>query len=241
MTENVDVDTYGRSDCTLAGIAAGAFGVGQAFLAEQGNPRAMRVEQRFSLWTPHEPLGSGANPEFGRLSLPGSLWLIGLGNMGQAFLWSLFMLPYDDPRQVLLFLQDDDLVDRENWGTSVLVQRGRYDVLKTKVAEEWADRRGFRVRRIDRRLDESLRRDPKEPGIALSGLDRMPPRRLLGGANFEYVIDAGLGTTTASYQNLRVNVFDRTADPAKHFDGVDDRDEETAASLLRLPAYKELT
>jgi hypothetical protein len=52
--------------------------------------------------------------------------------------------------------------------------------LKTKIAEEWAEARKFRVRRIDRRLDKHLRRTDQEPLLALAGLDRMPPRRLLG-------------------------------------------------------------
>jgi hypothetical protein len=231
----------GRGDIAVAGVAAGSLAVGQAFLAEQGDPRAGRTNQCLSLWSPDALAADAENPALGDISLPRSLWLIGLGNLGQAYLWSLFMLPYANAQGVMLYLQDDDLVDRENWGTSVLVERGRYGILKTKIAEEWADRRQYRVRRIDRRFDGHTRRHAGEPGIALSGLDRMPPRRLLGGAGFEYIIDCGLGATAASYQDLRINVFDRAADPVKHFDGVEDRTEETAAALLQLPAYQELT
>src|SRR5579863_7345250 len=39
----------GRSDCTLAGVAAGALAVGQAFLAEQGDIRAGKTAQTISL------------------------------------------------------------------------------------------------------------------------------------------------------------------------------------------------
>lgn len=231
----------GCGGCPLAGIAAGALAVGQAFLAEQGDVRAGKSNQSLSLWSPEISPPDAENPPLRDISLPRSLWLIGLGNLGQAYLWSLFTLPYAEPKDVMLYLQDDDLIDRENWGTSVLVERGRYDILKTKFAEEWADRRAFRVRRIDRRFDEQVKRQSDEPGLALSGLDRMPPRRRLGGAGFEYIIDCGLGATATSYQDLRVNVFDRSADPARHFEGVDDRTAETTAALLQLPAYKEIT
>jgi len=231
----------GRSECALAGVAAGALAVGHAFLAEQGDPRAGRVNLCLSLWSPDALPADAENPALSELSLPKSLWLIGLGNLGQAYLWSLFMLPYAEPQSVMLYLQDDDLIDRENWGTSVLVERGRYNILKTKVAEEWANRRDFRVRRIDRRFDERTRRNADEPGLALSGLDRMGPRRLLGGGGFEYVIDSGLGATAASYQDFRINVFDAATDPAQHFEGVEDRTAETAAALLQLPAYEEIT
>lgn len=128
----------------------------------------------------------------------------------------------------------------QKWGTSILVRRGRYGDLKTRAAEQWATRRKFLVRRIDRRLDAELRRQPTEPVIALAGLDRMPARRLLGHPGFEYVIDAGLGATATDYQRFRINVFDRNHDPAKHFEGVEDRTEEAIRELLELPAYKEL-
>lgn len=119
------------------------------------------------------------------------------------------------------------------------MRRGRYGSLKTKDAEEWARKRGFKVRRIDRRLDAHTRRADTEPGVALSGLDRMLPRRLLGLPGFEYIIDAGLGAEAGDYHRLRVNVFDRNRDPATHFAGVEDNTVERIAALRRLDAYRE--
>jgi len=235
--------SIGRSDCVLAGVAAGALAVGQAFLAQQGDPRAGKAHREVSLWFPHLSQNSAADPGPAQehCSLPLAFWLIGLGNLGQAYVWSLSMLPYPNADDVLLFLQDDDLVRKENWGTSVLVRRSRYGALKTRIAEEWATARRFRARRIDRRLDEHLRRTPLEPAIALAGLDRMPPRRLLGLPGFEYIIDAGLGATAADYQKVRVNVFDVNGDPAKHFEGVEDREPQSVEQLMQLEAYQELT
>jgi hypothetical protein len=234
--------TLGRGDCVLAGVAAGALAVGQAFMAEQGNPRAGRTTQYLSLWSPE--MGENSlhtpGPAQAECHLPLHLWLVGLGNLGQAFLWSLSMLPYPDPDQVLLFLQDDDFVRKENWGTSILVHRGRYGILKTRMAEEWAETRKFHVRRIDRRLDQHLRRTDQEPLLALAGLDRMPPRRLLGLPGFDYVIDAGLGATATDYQKVRLNVFDSTIDPARHFEGVEDETEHRVAQLMQLPAYQKI-
>lgn len=232
----------GRSDCPLAGVAAGALAVGQAFLAEQGDLRAGKTPQIMSLWAPE--LGEKGvrerGPVLGESRLPTALWFVGLGNLGQAYLWSLTQLPYPRPAEVLLFFQDDEYVGSENWGTSILVERGRYDVLKTLVAEEWALQRGFRVRRIDRRLDEHLMRSDSEPGIALAGLDRMPTRRILGGRGFEYVIDAGLGATVGDYRKFRINVFDSGNNPGEHFRGVEDQTAQTAQKLMQLPAYQEL-
>lgn len=233
----------GRGDCAVAGIAAGALAVGQAFLAEQGDLRAGRTVQRLSLWSPEAAEHSVQlpGPPLKELYLPASLWLVGLGNLGQAYLWSLSLLPFLEPQKLLLFLQDDQRVERENWGTSVLVKRGCYGQLKTRIAEDWATGRGFQVRRIDRRLDTQLTRSGTEPSLALAGLDSMPARRLLGGRGFEYVIDAGLGATVADYRKFRLNVFDRNGDPAAHFRGVEDQTKKIVEGLLQMPAYQQLS
>jgi hypothetical protein len=232
----------GRGDCALAGVSAGALAVGQAFLAEQGDLRAGKTTQSLSLWAPgpNELISDQIGPCAGEVYLPSELWFIGLGNLGQAYLWSLAMLPYPRPEDVHLFFQDDQRIGRENWGTSVLVQRGRYGILKTRIAEEWATGRGFQVRRLDRRFDEHILRSDTEPGIALAGLDRMPARRLLGHRGFEYIIDAGLGATVADYQKFRINVFSRSEDPAMHFQGVEDQQVQVAQELMQLPAYQDL-
>jgi hypothetical protein len=232
----------GKSDCSLAGAAAGALAVGQAFLAEQGDHRAGRSVQQLSLWAPElgEQAGCSSGPSLNEIYLPTALWIVGLGNLGQAYLWALTLLPYPRPADVLLFFQDDQKVGKENWGTSVLVQRGRYGVLKTRIAEEWATTRGFEVRRVDRRMREQQTRSDHEPGILLAGLDRMPPRRMLGRYGFDYIIDAGLGTTAADYRKVRLNVFDATEDPAAHFHGVEDPTAQVGEELMKLPAYQEL-
>ena len=232
--------TIGRGDCVLAGIGSGALAVGQAFLAEQGDPRAGEAVQVLSLWRPDLGLDDASDPGPDAFYLPEGFWLFGLGNLGQAYLWAMCMLPFDEATRVLVFLQDDDLIEEENWGTSILVQRGRYGILKTLVAEEWVCRRGFRARRIDRRLDRHLRCGDREPAIALAGLDAIPARRLLGLPGFGYVIDAGLGATAADYQKFRVNVFGKGRDPAQHFAGVEDDKGSTVQGLMELPAYKEL-
>lgn len=230
----------GRGDCILAGVAAGALAVGQAFMAEQRNPRAGRTTQALSLWSPDTANPTEPGPLQAECYLPLALWFIGLGNLGQAFLWSLSMLPYAEPEKIILYLQDDDTVKKENWGTSILVRRGRYGALKTRIAEEWAEARKFRARRIDRRLDQYLRIADREPLLALAGLDRMPPRRLLGLPGFEYVIDAGLGATAADYRKVRVNVFDSSLDPAQHFEGIEDDTDSRVAELMKLSAYQEI-
>jgi hypothetical protein len=173
------------------------------------------IQSEIDLW----PVAEGERPpSFSEIYLPGALWLIGLGNLGQAFLWALAALPYSDPSKVNLVLQDRDTVKEENWGTSVLVRKEAYGELKTQVAEDWARTKGFTVRRIDRRLLAGDRLEYDDPRVALSGVDSVDVRRRMGEVGFECIVDAGLGRSASDFDRYRVTVCDDNHPIDKHFD-----------------------
>ncbi len=234
-----DTRDLGPSGCALAGVAAGALAVAEAFSAEQDNPSAGLRAQTVSLWSLQDGL---SERDLGpvEFSAPTSLWMIGLGNLGQANLWSLSTLRYAESPNRNLYLQDMQEFGPENWGTSVLVERGRYGVLKTKVAEDWAVGCGFKVHRVDRRLDQYQRLFDDEPSLALVGLDRIRLRRLVDGVGFRYVFDSGLGATAAAYRTFRLNTFDSQFTASKHFEKLQDADDRDLASNLQLPEYQNL-
>ncbi|MBR8190548.1 hypothetical protein KDW82_16020 [Burkholderia vietnamiensis] len=209
-----------RGDNPLVGIAAGALAVGRAFEAERS--RCYELKSEIDLWPTTD--GHEDAPCFSDIFLPGALWLIGLGNLGQAFLWTLMMLPYGDPNEVSLVLQDRDKITEENWATSVLVGDGTYGVLKTRVAEQWALAKGFNVRRIDRLLVAADRLDDGDPRVALCGVDKVEPRKQLANVGFDCIVDAGLGRTAADFDRYRVSVFDSARRISEHFANQSDRD-----------------
>lgn len=229
----------GDGSCVLAGIAAGALAVGQVFLAEQGDMRGCREAQAISLWTPGDASSPWENSGPREFCVPSSLWLFGLGNLGQSYLWSLLMLTLADAQQLTVYLQDDDELENDNWGTSILAERDQIGILKTRLCEQWLERRGFRARRVDRRLDEHLHRTEREPLIALAGFDNMESRRMLGNPGFDFVVDAGLGSTARDYHKFRINTFDASGDPATHY-SMPTGSDRAVAELLKLPAYAEL-
>ena len=201
----------------LPGIAAGALAVGTAFEAER--KPYVDFEGEVDLW----PVGAGQKaPEFEEVFLPKALWLIGLGNLGQAFLWTLAALPFRDPGKVSLVLQDRDTITEENWATSILVKEETYGSLKTRVAEQWASAKGFDARRIDRRLSARDRLEDDDPRLALSGVDKIQARKLMAEVGFDCIVDAGLGHTAHNFDRYRVNVFDRTRPIDEHFAEQDD-------------------
>jgi len=123
----------------LAGVLAGALAVSEAFAHERGDVTPGRRTVGLSLWDLErdwlDPAGWG--PELS--VLPARLWLAGLGHLGQAYLWTIGMLPYPDPSQILLLLQDFDKVIEANRSTGLLIgdaiQNG---TLKTRVAADGA-------------------------------------------------------------------------------------------------------
>ncbi|MGQ0589112.1 MAG: hypothetical protein ACT4N8_06215 [Sphingosinicella sp.] len=209
----------GDGDNPLAGIVAGAASVARAFAP--ASKRDYPLNSMFDLW----PGSDGPPPAFGSVFLPGALWLLGLGNLGQAILWALAALPYPDPDAVKVVLQDRDQISPENWGTSVLVRSEVYGAYKTSVGEDWAKARGFDARRVDRWLDERQRVQDGDPVLAICGFDSAEARKHLDGCGFDAVIDAGLGRKHSDFDSYRVTIFDPQYSATAHFRDVAPRAE----------------
>ncbi|CAJ9472360.1 hypothetical protein [Burkholderia pseudomallei] len=206
-----------HNDNPLVGIAAGALGVAWAFEAERG---CAELGSEIDLWPTID--GHEGAPRFSEVFLPGALWLIGLGNLGQAFLWALAALPYENPNAVSLVLQDRDKISEENWATSILVDDDSYGLLKTRVAENWALAKGFDVRRIDRMMVTEDRLDYADPRVALCGVDKVESRKQLESVGFDCIVDAGLGRTATDFDRYRISIFDSARSIRAHFAGQGD-------------------
>jgi len=99
------------------------------------------------------------------------------------------------------------------------------------VCEQWAEAKGFDVKRIDRRLKQDDRIDDDDPRVALSGMDKIAARKLMAKTGFDCIIDAGLGRTARDFNRFRVSVFDRKRSVENHFAGLTDAKPE----ILLLP------
>lgn len=194
----------------LAPMLAAALAVNEAFLHVSGDLRsAGRRLVGLDLWTlapgsawlfvnPGEPAAS---------YLPSRLWLIGLGHLGQAFLWALGLLPYADPGDVRLVLQDDDVITPSTESTSILSDPTLIGMRKTRAMAAWAEQRGFRTTITERLFDTNVKRLPDEPAIALCGLDNAAGRRALDQAGFDFVVEAGLGSGHHDFRRLLVHTL----------------------------------
>ena len=194
-----------RDYCSLSGILAASVAISEIFLSfAEISVEATRRAISLSLWNPgidpRDPAALGEPIEY----LPKELWVLGLGHLGNAYLWALASLPYRDPREIEVVLNDFDRVEPENEETGLLFTRAAQGQYKTRVCSTWLEDRGFQSRLIERHFDEHFRCRSDEPRLALCGFDKNEARRPLEAANFLRVVDSGLGGTVDNFDALTV-------------------------------------
>jgi hypothetical protein len=140
-------------------------------------------------------------------ALPKSLWLLGLGHLGQAYCWLLGLLPYPSDQKPFLVLQDVDQVDESNIDTSLLATPRVQDLNKTRACASALEAIGFTTALIERRFDGSGARTVQEPSTAICGFDNHASRRALEDFGFEFIVEAGLGSGVHDYLDILVHTF----------------------------------
>lgn len=192
----------------LAPIISACACIGEAFSHHAGDhPMAGRRACGLSLWTPMLSWldADAKGPDLAYL--PSALWLIGMGNLGQATAWCLECLPYSDPGKVRLMLQDFDRIAPSNDSTSVLSSLGVIGERKTRVAASWLEQRGFDVAINEQRFGTWTRVSPYDPQVALCGVDNPLARAALENAGFGLVVETGLGGGPDGFRAFALHTF----------------------------------
>jgi hypothetical protein len=228
-----------REYFSLAGILASSLALSELFLSFAGiNIEAAHRVVGMSLWRPELDIGDadalGIPVEF----LPRDLWVLGLGHLGNAYLWSMAALPYRDPREVEFALFDFDKIEKENVETGVIFDAGGIGRFKTRACDAWLARRQFGTRLVERRFDRTFRRQytdaqDKEPALALCGFDSNPARRDLPGAGFRRVIDCGLGGMADNFDVISLHTLPHPRSPEELWPDM------TEKEVAKLVAYQE--
>lgn len=187
--------------CPLAGILAGALAVSETFLHFAGvAPEATHRCVRISLWQPgaHRP-EAGPVLEY----LPSRVWLVGLGHLGQAYVWAYAWIPRVQTNTAELWLVDDERLVDANLETGVLSERARLGNYKTRIAADWLEARGVRTRILERKVRSGFVLAPDEPRLILGGVDSNPARHVLASAGGR-LVDVGLGAMASNFDTIAV-------------------------------------
>ncbi len=232
---------------SLSGALGGSLAVAEVFAHLNGDTMAGYRSIGLSLWDldPGADWRDPASDGPAVCALPSDFFIIGLGHLGQAYLWVIGLLPYGDPGVVRLFLQDTDRAGESTQSTSVLTKARDKGRRKTRICSDWAERRGFATNLIERRFGADFKLGYGEPGLALCGVDNPDARRILDAAGFAMVLEAGLGAGAEDFRLIRLHSFPGPQASARIWPSADftvqaDTNAGGSAPLTARPAYKEL-
>lgn len=205
---HVPISIPSPTDFATGGVMAGGLAVANGFLRVSGlSSRPLENPQGFSLWKPDlnwlDAEADGPILE----SLPKALWMLGLGHLGQAYLWNFGLLPYEKPSEAMFMLQDYDSVVLGNESSQLLCEKSSVGRKKTRVCSEWLEARGFETAITERRFDETTRRADDEPFVACCGFDTAKPRRSLEDAGFDLIVECALGGDAGKFDRIIMHTF----------------------------------
>lgn len=236
LPAHVDTSPPPRPPMPLTPMLSAALAINEAFLfVSASSAIAGRRSVGLSLWNPSNEcdwLDSTADEPQLRI-LPARLWMIGLGHLGQAYLWALSLLPYGSPAQAALVLQDVDVITPSTESTSILSDARLVGQKKTRAMAEWAERRGFATSLCERLFDARFTRHADEPAVALCGLDNGLGRRALDQVGFDFVVEAGLGRGHRDFRAIRLHTLPASRSAASIWQS----DGDVQPELLHQPAY----
>ncbi|PZQ96201.1 MAG: hypothetical protein DI533_17355 [Cereibacter sphaeroides] len=224
----------GDSCNPLSGVFAGALAVREVFANAVGRRLSFNRPTTVNLWSPWSSEEEDAPLN---LSLPSKLWLVGLGHLGQGFLWSLALLPVADCH---VLLQDDQTVGEENVATGLVTLFADVENSnrKTRVAARWLEAAGWTTSIIERRNYGDLKLTTNDPPIILTSIDEPRARVEIAKAGHEYLIDAGVGHGAFDFEIAQIRIIPNGVDAASLWAQPEQaKDVET---LLKRRAYSEL-
>jgi hypothetical protein len=214
--DTVDFEYEKSDDIALGGVFAGGLAVHRCFLKAAGiQARSLEVPIGLSLWMPGTDWHKPVSPSPLLFNLPNRLWLLGLGHLGQAFLWNLALLPFPQRREIELLLQDFDLFEPGNLGSGLVCTPRAVGQRKTRVCADWSENLGFTAKITERRYTEHDRRHETEPPIALCGFDRAKPRSFLEKTGFGLIVECGLGDGPADFDTIHIHSFPNSINSAE--------------------------
>lgn len=228
-----DKRRLGGSLNPLAGTFAGALGVRHVFAnALAGNVDVLGEPHITSLWEPwSHPEISGIGPE--EASVPARLWFVGLGHLGQGALWNLGLLPVTGQ---LAVLQDDQSAGPENAATGLLTTDADIQYKKTRIAARWLDGLGWPTALIERRHYGDIARHRGDPLLVVTTLDEPSARIKIAAAEFDYMVDVGVGHGPVDFENLQIRILPKGTDPTPFWSAADAS--KNVDAMLRQEAYQ---
>jgi hypothetical protein len=133
--------------------------------------------------------------------------MLGLGHLGQSYLWNLSLLPYKNTNEVTVILQDFDKIKEANYSAGVLTEQEHCKSYKTRVCSNWLERGGFETIITERKFDINTKRIGEEPFVGLCGFDNAEARTYLEDVGFDLIVEAALGGSGKLFDDIMIHTF----------------------------------
>lgn len=195
-------------DFGLGGVLGGAIAVSAVFMRQTHiNPAACDTSTGISLWRP-DLIWVSKDAQGPQLKyLPKKAWLLGLGHLGQAYSWTLSLMPYSKPEDFKLLIQDFDRITDGNYSAGLLADKQNTTLRKTRHCAQWLEAFGFEVTITERKYDSNTVRTNEEPYLALCGFDNAKSRHFLEGSGFDLVVESALGNRVSDFDAIITHTF----------------------------------
>lgn len=210
-----------------AGVAAAGAALNEAFRhAYRKTPLAGQREIRWKF------------PACGNASPVETFWNIGLGHLGQAFLWTAALVGGQRLPKIIR-LTDYDTVSWSSLSTCLLVTAKDVGRRKVDVVAERIEALGIKAQRDYERLylDDS-RMVRSEQDLVVVAVDNIALRRSLDRLHAQRVLEAGIGEGTEAFTRIQLHAFPGPRKARDIWIGDDAR--ASCAVDLTQPAYKAL-
>ncbi|HLN20723.1 MAG TPA: ThiF family adenylyltransferase [Bacteroidales bacterium] len=136
--------------------------------------------------------------------VPRNVWALGLGHLGQAYLWTLGLMPIDEPSKVLFLLQDDDIVGEENIGSQVLCSNSNIGFPKTRACLQFLESLDFKTQIIEKRFlsGNSEENWIKSFPFLLNGVDNTETRKSINKNNLKLFLDGATNGSSSLFDSF---------------------------------------
>jgi hypothetical protein len=200
----------------VAITAAAALAVNEAFHVLRndhllGGKRVLGL----NLWRPDVKLGWDRpeldGPDF--VGMTSAILVLGLGHLGQAYLWTLGM-QLAGLEKGELWLQDDDYLTDSTWSTSILTPKKFAKQRKARLVARAMESIGFETRIVENRLMRAEQFTVETPKLVLFGVDNPHARRLISRLPVSVLVEAGLGERHDTFRGIRAHSFPQAEDSA---------------------------
>jgi hypothetical protein len=133
-------------------------------------------------------------------------WVVGLGHLGQAYLWTM-MLKGGEARPALVRLTDDDKVSTSSLSTCLLIDAADVGSKKVNAVATRLMRLGVKVKRDPARVNLDAGSVTSAQPLCVVAVDNLALRKSLDRIDGAVVLEAGVGDGVDGFTRVQAHVF----------------------------------